>query len=63
VDHAGIKKNALRQRRLARVDVRGDADVPRRFERETCDRAKFGFFVVTGFSRVAVAIENPYQRK
>ena len=34
VDHAGIKKNALRQRRLARVNVRGDADVPRPLERE-----------------------------
>ena len=33
VDHAGVKKNALGQRRLAGVDVRGDADVARPLER------------------------------
>ena len=34
VDHAGVKKDALGQRRLAGVDVRGNADVPRPLERE-----------------------------
>jgi hypothetical protein len=34
VDHAGVKENALGQRGLAGVDVRGNADVPRLLERE-----------------------------
>ena len=33
VDAARIKQNALRQRRLARINVRGNTDVPRLFER------------------------------
>ena len=33
VDHAGVKKNALGQRRLARVNVSGNADVARPLER------------------------------
>ena len=39
VDHAGVKKDALGQRRLAGIDVRGDADVPRPLERITCGSA------------------------
>ncbi len=38
VDHAGVKKNALGQRRLAGVDVRGNADVARPLERELAVR-------------------------
>ena len=34
VDHAGVKKDTLGQRGLARVDVRADADVARALERE-----------------------------
>ena len=33
VDQAGVKENALGRRRLAGVDVRGDADVARALER------------------------------
>ena len=39
VDHAGVKKNALGQRRLAGINVRGDADVARPLERELAVRA------------------------
>ena len=38
MDHAGVKKDALGQRRLAGVNVRGDPDVPRLFERELAVR-------------------------
>ena len=49
VDHAGVKKDALGQRRLAGVNVRGDSDVPRLLERDTCgwanwDSSCHGFF-------------------
>ena len=48
VDHAGVKKNALGQRRLAGVDVRGNPDVPRPLERELAVRRirirRHGFF-------------------
>ena len=33
VDHAGVEKDALGQRCLARIDVRGDADVARTLQR------------------------------
>ena len=38
VDHAGVKKDALGDRRLAGVDVRGDPDVARPLERELAIR-------------------------
>src|SRR5260370_37036497 len=45
VDHAGVKQNALGQRRLAGINVRGDADVPRSLERElTIWRIRIGRF-------------------
>ncbi len=34
VDHAGVKENALGERGLAGVDVRGNTDVARPLERE-----------------------------
>ena len=56
VDHAGVKKNALGQRRLAGIDVRGDADVPRPLERELAVR-RIRIRRVAGFcSRVAEAM-------
>jgi hypothetical protein len=58
VDHAGVKQNALGQRRLAGIDVRGDADVPRPLERELAVRRiriRRSWF----FSSVAVAIRLP----
>ena len=38
VDRAGVEKDALGRRRLARVDVRGDADVARPLQRERAVR-------------------------
>ncbi len=38
VDHSGIKQNALGDRRLAGVNVRGNSDVPRSLERELAVR-------------------------
>ena len=34
VDHAGVKQNALRERRFAGINMRRDADVPRSLQRE-----------------------------
>ena len=34
VDHAGVKEDALGDRGLARIDVRGDADVTGSLQRE-----------------------------
>ena len=47
VDHAGVEKNALGERGLAGVDVRGDADVARPLERDTARSGEFGL-VETG---------------
>src|SRR5206468_12774679 len=61
VDHAGIKQNALSQRRFAGIDVRGDADVPRPFERELAIwrvRIRRGLFPFHRRRR-----HNLYQRK
>ena len=47
VDHAGVKQNALGDRRLAGIDVRGDADVARPLERKLAIRRVWirgGFF-------------------
>ena len=45
VHHAGVEEDALRGRRLAGVDVRGDADVTRVLERERARRRiEFGKF-------------------
>ncbi len=41
VDHAGVEKDALGQRGLAGVDVRGDADVARPLQRVGALRANW----------------------
>ena len=38
MDHAGVKENALGHRRLAGINVRGDADVARPLERKLAVR-------------------------
>ena len=38
VDHAGVEEDALGERRLAGVDVRGDADVARPLQRKRAVR-------------------------
>src|SRR2546427_475303 len=38
VDHAGVKQDALSQRRFAGINMRGDSDVPRSLERELAIR-------------------------
>ncbi len=38
MDHAGVEQNALGERRLAGIDVRGDADVARALQRERAVR-------------------------
>jgi hypothetical protein len=55
VDHAGVEKDALGQRRLAGVNVRSNTDVPRSSRAGTCGSANLGF-VDAGFSKVSVAI-------
>ena len=56
VDHAGVKQNALGDRRFAGIDVRGDSDVARPLERELAIRRIRIRGASDFFSIVAVAI-------
>ena len=62
MDQAGIEENALGERGLAGVDVRGDADVARALERELTIR-RIRILRLLAFSFQRRRCHNRYQRK
>jgi hypothetical protein len=62
VDHARVKQNALGDCRFARVDVRGDPDIPRPLERELAIR-RIRILRACWFLFLERSRHNRYQRK